>query len=92
MASCDKAEIAASVHRSPQKQPSLEPAIEDTKVQASLGTVPDTSDETTHEQETLSTTQISGALFDYYLSIELDIIHSEYYWAQKVGTDDSKRL
>lgn len=68
-ASGDKAEIAASdVHHSPG-QPFLEPAMEDTKVQGSLSTVLDTSDETIREREALSTDQISGAFFDYYALI-----------------------
>jgi len=65
----DKGEIAASgVHHSPG-QPSLEPAIEDTKLQASLITVLHTSDDTIRERVTLSTNQISGAFFGYYASI-----------------------
>lgn len=65
----DKAEIAASgIHHSPG-QPSLEPTVEDTKLQASLSTVPDTSNESICEQETLSTNQISGAFFNYYAMI-----------------------
>ena len=63
-----KAEIAASVHHSPGQQ-SLEPAIKETTVQASLSAVLDTSGETTRELETLATNQISGAFFDYYASI-----------------------
>jgi hypothetical protein len=84
-----KAEIAASVHHSPGQQ-SLEPAIEETTVQASLSAVLDTSGETTCERETLSTDQISGAFFDHYARSELDIIHSEYRWAQEVGINDTK--
>ena len=61
----DKAEIAASVHHSPG-QPSLEPAIQDTTVEASLSTVLDPSDGTTCERETLSTNQISGAFVHYF--------------------------
>ena len=63
-----RAEIAASVHHSPGQQ-SLEPAIEETTMQASLSAVLDTSGETTRELETLATNQISGAFFDYYASI-----------------------
>lgn len=63
-----KAEIVASVHRSPGELP-LEPAIEDTALQASLSTVLDTSNETARERERLSTSQISGAIFHYYASI-----------------------
>ena len=85
-----KAEIAASVHHSPGQQ-SLEPAIKETTVQASLSAVLDTSGETTRERETLSVTgQISGAFFDHYARSELDIIYSEYCQAQEVGVDDTK--
>ena len=61
-----EAEIAA---HSPG-QPSLEPPIQDTRLQASLSKVLNTSgDEITHKRETLSTNQISGAFFHYYASI-----------------------
>jgi len=65
----DQAEIGASVHHSPG-QPPLESAIEDTSLQGSLSAVLNTSDETTHKRERLSTGQISGAMFHYFASIQ----------------------
>jgi len=56
----DEVEISASIYHSPE-QPSLEPALQDTTVQAFFSTVLDPPDGTTHERETMSTTQISGA-------------------------------
>jgi len=64
----DEAEVAASIHCHSPGQPSLEPQIPDTTLQASLSTVLGMSDETTHERETpLSTNQISGVFFDIML-------------------------
>jgi len=83
----DEAEIAASIHHSPEK-PALEPTIKDATLQGSPRTVLDTLDETTRERETLSASQISGAIFCYHVSIQnLILPSSECFCAQ---VDDSK--
>jgi hypothetical protein len=89
----DEAEVTAFVHHSPG-QPPLEPAIQDTAPQGSPSTVPNTPDEvTTHQRERLLTSQVSGAIFHYYVDSELDVIPSDVissFCPQEVGNDDSK--